>query len=196
MPPLDRQGDPGKFVRMKRNWIIIGLAAFILANVASVEAQRNRAELDKQVQDTIALFQRVDEDLKKLFDESPGYAVFPRVAKGGLGVGAARGTGQLLEGGKPVGEAGLTQVTVGLQLGGQVYAEVIFFETEETLNRFKEGNLEFSAQVSAVAAAEGASKNAKFEHGVLIFTLARAGLMYEASVGGQKFSFRPYPAAD
>ncbi|MGA1236041.1 MAG: YSC84-related protein, partial [Limisphaerales bacterium] len=76
--------------------------------------------------------------------------------------------------------------------GGQVYSEVVFFETAESLKNFKEGNFEFSAQVSAVAAAEGASANAKYKQGVLVFTLARGGLMYEASVGGQKFSYESY----
>lgn len=167
------------------------LSALVLATLPAASADK-RADLDGEVKEAVELLQKTDPDMKKFFDSSAGYAVFPKVAKGGFGVGAARGTGQVLEKGKATGEAKLTQVTVGLQLGGQVYAEVIFFENETTLKNFKESKLEFSAQVSAVAAAEGASKNAKYEHGVAVFTLAKGGLMYEASVGGQKFSFKPY----
>lgn len=166
----------------------------LTVGILSTPAARadDRAEVDKEVQDALELFIKADPDLKKQLDAAPGYAVFYKVAKGGFGIGAARGSGQLLEKGKPTGETKLTQVSIGLQLGGQVYAELIVFENDTTLSNFKEGNLEFSAQVSAVAAAEGASKNAKFEHGVMVFTLAKGGLMYEASVGGQKFKYEKY----
>jgi lipid-binding SYLF domain-containing protein len=170
---------------------LASLLAATLAQAASKQ-ERERETLTTDVTDAIALFKKTDEGIGQLFDTSAGYVVFPKIAKGAAGIGAARGKGQLFEKGNLVGEASLTQVTIGLQLGGQVYSEVIFFETAESLKSFKEGNFEFSAQVSAVAAAEGASRNAKYQHGVLVFTLARTGLMYEASVGGQKFSYRPY----
>lgn len=149
------------------------------------------AEKRKEVEQTIELFKKTDPDLKKFFDEAVGYAVFPTVGKGGIGVGGARGTGLVFEKGKLIGEATLTQVTVGFQLGGQAYSELIFFETTEALEAFKAGRFAMSAQVSAVAAAAGASKNAKYRLGVAVFTLAKTGLMYEASVGGQKFKFKP-----
>jgi len=85
--------------------------------------------------------------------------------------------------------AKVKQVTVGLQLGGQAYREVIFFENEEEFNRFKENRFEFSGQASAVAVTEGASANVKYKNGVMIFTQQKGGLMYEASIGGQKFKF-------
>jgi lipid-binding SYLF domain-containing protein len=170
---------------------LLAVAFTFTAFTASFAADK-RAELDSEVKEAIALLQKADTSLGKFFSSSAGYAVFPSVAKGGLGIGAARGTGQLFEQGKVTGETKLTQVTIGFQAGGQVYSEVIFFENETTLKSFKEGNLEFSAQVSAVAAAEGVGKNAKYEHGVAVFTLAKGGLMYEASVGGQKFSYKPY----
>lgn len=176
-------------MNLKRTLLAV---AFTFAALYTSVAADKRAELDSEVKEAIALLQKADSSLSKFFNSSAGYAVFPKVAKGGLGIGAARGKGQLFEGGKLVGETRLTQVTIGLQAGGQVYAEVIFFENTTTLTNFKEGNFEFSAQVSAVAAAEGVARNAKFEHGVAVFTLAKAGLMYEASVGGQKFSFKPY----
>lgn len=167
------------------------VTAMLVGAALNVNAD-DREELDKEVKDTVALFKKTDPDMKKFFDKATGYAVYPGVAKGGLGIGAARGTGQLLEKGKSTGETKLTQVSIGLQAGGQVYAEVIFFENDSTLSDFKEGKLEFSAQVSAVAATAGASKNAKYEHGVAVFTLAKGGLMYEASVGGQKFKYKKY----
>jgi lipid-binding SYLF domain-containing protein len=117
--------------------------------------------------------------------------VFPSIAKGAIGIGGAHGKGQVFEKGKLIGEASVSQVTIGFQLGGQVYSEVIFFENKDTLESFKKSELAFSAQVSAVAAAEGASANAKYQLGVAVFTLAKGGLMYEASIGGQKFKFKP-----
>ena len=86
----------------------------------------------------------------------------------------------------------MVQVTVGLQAGGEAYREVIFFENKAAFDRFKENKLEFSGQVSAVAAKEGASANAKYRDGVLVFTQERGGLMLEASVGGQKFSYTAF----
>jgi len=141
---------------------------------------------------TVALFRKTDPGLGRFFDASAGYAVFPTVGKGGVGIGGAYGKGVLYERGKPVGEARLTQVTLGLQLGGQAYSEVIFFENEATLKSFKRGQFAVAAQASAVAAAEGVAAHARYELGVAIFTIAKGGLMYEASVGGQKFSFSPY----
>jgi lipid-binding SYLF domain-containing protein len=159
---------------------------------AASKKEREKTELSGEVKSTREMFEKADKGMRELFRTSAGFAIFPKVAKGGLGVGAARGKGQLYEKEQMIGETTLTQVTIGLQLGGQVYSEVVFFETAESLKNFKEGNFEFSAQVSAVAAAEGASANAKYKQGVLVFTLARGGLMYEASVGGQKFSYESY----
>ena len=91
-----------------------------------------------------------------------------------------------------MGNTSLAQVTVGLQLGGQSYSEIVFFETAAALTDFKKGNFALAAQVSAVAAAAGASANAKYRNGVAVFTVAKGGLMYEASVGGQKFKYEPF----
>lgn len=151
--------------------------------------QRGKCEAATQ------LFRATDRDMSKFFDGAVGYAIFPSVGKGAFIVGGAAGTGCLYEGGAIVGQAKLVQVTVGFQLGGQSYAEIIFFQTQDALASFKTGSFEMSAQVSAVAAASGASANAKYELGVLVFTIAKGGLMYEASVGGQKFSFKPMPEA-
>ena len=161
--------------------------------VAPVEEAAPTGEEDKQfveeVKQTIEQFIKTDPGMKELFKNARGYAVFPTVGKGGIGIGAARGKGLVYEGGNLVGEVKLTQVTIGAQLGGQTYSEVLFLENKETMDSFKEGNFGLSAQVSATAATAGASANAKYKQGVAVFTMAKGGLMYEASVGGQKFKF-------
>ena len=124
-----------------------------------------------------------------------GYAVFPTVGKGAIGVGGAYGRGELYEGGHRAGYCTLTQASIGLALGGQKYTQLIFFETPAAVERFKSGNFAFAAQASAVALRSGVSANAKYADGVAVFTMGEAGLMYEASIGGQKFSFQPVPAA-
>jgi lipid-binding SYLF domain-containing protein len=93
--------------------------------------------------------------------------------------------------GKAIGQASMTQASIGAQAGGQTFAEVIFFETPAALEDFKSGKFEISADVSAVVAAEGASKSAKYKNGVMVFVLAKKGLMVQASIGGQKFKFEP-----
>ncbi|MCB1124330.1 MAG: hypothetical protein KJT03_22450, partial [Verrucomicrobiae bacterium] len=125
------------------------------------------------------------------FKEAYGYAIFPTIGKAGFWIGGAFGKGEVYEKGKFLGEARLTQGSVGFQWGGQAYVEVIFFENERNLENFKDSNFALSAQASAVAAAEGAAANAKYEHGVAVFTVAKGGIMLEASVGGQKFKYLP-----
>jgi lipid-binding SYLF domain-containing protein len=147
------------------------------------------------------------------FDSAYGYAVFPTIGKGGLGIGAARGKGRVYVGGNPVGETTMTQLSIGLQAGGQAFSQIIFFEDERAVNDFTSGNFEFGAQASAVAITAGASATAGstgasagasggqndaataaagYYRGMAIFTVAKGGLMYEASVSGQKFSYKPY----
>ena len=147
---------------------------------------------EKSARQAIDELQRADPGLSRFFDDAAGYAVFATVGKGGLGIGGAHGTGVLYENGEATGKTTLTQLTVGLQIGGQAYTEVIFFETKKALASFKRGEFAMAAQVSAVAAAAGASANAKYVHGVSVFTLAKGGVMAEASVGGQKFTYRPF----
>lgn len=146
----------------------------------------------KEARETIEVFQKADPSISKFFSGSAGYAVFPTVGKGAIGVGGAGGSGVLFEKGNPIGKTSLAQVTVGLQLGGQSYSEIVFFQTAAALTDFKKGTFALAAQVSAVAAAAGASANAKYQHGVAVFTIAKGGLMYEASVGGQKFKYEPF----
>jgi lipid-binding SYLF domain-containing protein len=137
-------------------------------------------------------FIHTDGMMKNLFNTSYGYVIFPNVGKGAVGVGGAAGNGVVYLKGAMIGMAKMKQVTVGFQWGGQAYREVIFFESKDAMDRFKQNRVELSAQVSAVAATAGASANAKYANGVMVFTQQKGGLMYEASVGGQKFSFKKF----
>jgi lipid-binding SYLF domain-containing protein len=150
-------------------------------------------DLRSESQQAIANFKKADSSLPTFFNESAGYAVFPSVGKGGLIVGGAHGKGLVYEKNKVIGQATMTQATIGAQAGGQSFSQVIFFETPSALNDFKTGKFEMSADVSAVAAAEGASRTARYKKGVAVFTLPKKGLMVQASIGGQKFKFEPEP---
>lgn len=160
-------------------------------NPFAKEEAKKQNVANPEVAQTIANFKNKDSTLKVYFEKAYGYAVFPTVGKGGIGIGGAYGKGEVYERGRLVGYSSLTQVTIGFQLGGQAYSEIIFFKDKRTLDHFKSGNFEFSAQASAVAVTAGAAANADYSNGVAIFTLAKGGLMYEATVGGQKFSYTP-----
>lgn len=143
-------------------------------------------------QDAKATLVAKDAEIEKFFKNSAGYVIFPNVGKGGFIIGAASGNGVVYENGTAVGMADLKKLNIGIQAGGQAIIEVIFFETEENLNHFKQGNFEFSAEASAVIADKGKSKDANYNDGVVVFALPKAGLMADASVGGQKFGFKPF----
>lgn len=147
------------------------------------------SNLIQNAKDTISMFKKKDKNMDKFFKSALGYAVFSNVGKGGLGIGGMNGDGVLFENGTPVGYTELTAVTIGFQAGGQAFREIIFFKDKKVLENFKNGDLKFNAQVSAVAVTAGASADANYKSGVAVFTMAKGGLMYEASVGGQKFSF-------
>jgi lipid-binding SYLF domain-containing protein len=172
--------------------MFVAVAVFSTTGCATApRTAEGKAEMNTKVQSAIDSAVESDPGLKKFFDEAAGYAVFPTVGKGAVGVGGAYGRGALYEGGQLEGYCTLTQASIGLALGGQAYTELIFFETKAALDRFKTGNFAFAAQASAVALKSGASANAKYTDGVAVFTMGEAGLMYEASIGGQKFSYEP-----
>ncbi len=148
-------------------------------------------EYDAKAQEAIAAFLEKDPSVKRFFDKSVGYVVIPTVGKAGFGIGGARGKGVLYENGAVTAVITLTQLSFGFQAGGQAYSEFIFFEDAATLTNFKRGNYELGAQASAVAVTAGVSADAEFNGGMAIFTQAKGGLMYEASVGGQKFKVEP-----
>ena len=148
-----------------------------------------RAQAD--VPPVIAKFKEKDPGMEKIFSDAVGYAVFPTVGKGAIGIGGARGKGWVYRGGSVIGKSTLTQVSIGFQLGGQAYSEIVFFQTRQALDNFKLGHLKLDAQASAIALTARASADLAYRNGVAIVTMAKGGLMYEASVGGQKFSFSP-----
>jgi lipid-binding SYLF domain-containing protein len=159
--------------------------------------------------ETIALFKKSDET-GRFFKDAYGYAVFPKILKGAVGVGGARGTGRVYEKGKNIGDVTMTQLSIGFQLGGEGFSQVIFFENKAALDKFTSGSFEFGAEASAVAltasagakagstgAGAGASVTkekaktvASYINGMAVFTIVRGGLMYEVSLAGQKFSFK------
>jgi lipid-binding SYLF domain-containing protein len=160
--------------------------------------------------DTINIFKKAQES-RDFFKTAAGYAVFPSIGKGGVGIGGAYGKGHVYDHGKYIGETSMTQLSVGLQLGGQAYSQIVFFENEEALKKFTAGNFEFSADASAIAitasanakagttgasAGASATKNkaattGAYNNGMAVFTVAKGGLMYEAAIAGQKFNYKP-----
>ncbi|MCB0776952.1 MAG: hypothetical protein KDB99_11605 [Chitinophagaceae bacterium] len=171
--------------------LIFGLTLITTKNI-SAQSTKKEKRLVEDCQEAKADFIETDGLMKNLFNNAYGYAIFPNVGKGGIGVGGAAGKGIVYEKGNIIGKAQLTQVSIGFQFGGQAYREVIFFESAGAMKKFKEDNVKFSAQASAVAATEGASANVKYADGVMIFTQQKGGLMYEASIGGQKFNYTPF----
>jgi lipid-binding SYLF domain-containing protein len=164
----------------------------LLIPISLFSQSKDEMKLQADSKNAKAAFIRSDANMKSLFDNAYAYVIFPNVGKGGIGVGGAAGGGIAYEGGKAVGKAKMRQVSVGFQFGGQAYREVIFFENKAEFDRFKEGNYEFAAQASAIAVNKGASANVNYKNGVMVFTQEKKGVMYEASIGGQKFSFEPF----
>lgn len=148
------------------------------------------SKLAKEVDKTIKRLVKDNPSLQQYFDDAKGFAIFPIITKAGLGIGGAGGKGLVFEKKSVIGRASLAQATFGLQAGGQQYEEVIFFETNESLDKFKAGKIKFSGQASAVAIKAGASFDMAYQNGVAIFTKVKGGIMAEASVGGQKFKYK------
>jgi lipid-binding SYLF domain-containing protein len=190
--PFTKTRNQKSKIDMKQTIRLTILTTLLLASAFPVlTALADDDNLNTEADKAIKALQNADSGLANHFSRAAGYAVFPSVGKGGLFFGAEHGNGIVYENGKPVGEATLTEINVGAQVGGQTFYEVIFFETAEALANFKESNFEMSAKVSAVIAAEGASVNARYREGVMVFTLPRSGLMAQATVGGQKFKYKP-----
>lgn len=172
--------------------LAFALTAVLAAGCATApKTDEQKQELVREAEWTVRRFQDVDPGLKVYFETAQGYAVFPTIAKGGLVLGGAHGRGVLYEAGKMVGYCDLSQGSIGAQIGGQGYSEVIFFQFDSALNSFKRGEFAFSAQATGVAVKAGASETADYAEGVAVFTLVKGGLMGEASIGGQGFSYEP-----
>jgi Las17-binding protein actin regulator len=181
--------------------------AFLLLGLMSQTVRADKFD------DAIKTFKNAGES-GAYFDKSVGYAVFPTIGKGGIGLGGAHGKGKVYKNGVAIGKTDMTQVTVGFQLGAEAFSQIIFFENEDALKNFTAGNFEFSADASAVAITAGASATANtgggtstglsggkndattsslgYRKGMAIFTVAKGGLMYQATLGGQKYNYTPF----
>ena len=148
-------------------------------------------KLQNEVKDAIKVFVDGNPEMKAHFQSAYAFAVFPKITKGGLGIGGAGGHGLVFDDKTVIGQSKLGQATFGLQAGGQTYMEVIFFKDQPALDRFTAGKVKFSGQASAVALKDGASADIDYQDGVAIFTKTIGGLMAEASVGGQGFKYSP-----
>ena len=181
----------------------------LLVMVVLVSSSANLAYADKY-SDAIETFKR-SEVVKPFFKNAYGYALFPTIGKGGIGIGGAYGTGQVYRGDKVTGTTKMFKGTIGFQLGGQAFSEIIFFKDRRAYDEFTSGSFEFDAAASAVAVTAGAQAKAgtegttasagaggpgaqaetTYRKGMVVFVRAKGGLMYEAAIGGQKFDFKP-----
>lgn len=169
--------------------MLLTCVAFSFTSYAQIGGWKPELEKDSRA----ALQQMIDDvpKLQTFKNEAYGYAVYPKITKAGLVIGGAGGEGMVFKGGSATGSSKLGQGTFGLQAGGQQYSEVIFFENKAAYDRFTGGKFKFSGQASATAITKGASADVAYQDGVAIFTRVKGGLMLEASVGGQHFSFTP-----
>ena len=172
--------------------LLVALGLVLISTLAQAWQPNIDDKMELSVAQAMLDAKEKDPAMSKWFDTAYAFAVFPRVGKGGIGIGGAHGKGLVIHGDTTVGKTSLSQVTIGLQLGGQVYAQFIMFRDKTAFDQFTRGNFEFGAQVSAVAITLGASKDVNYDGGVAVFTIAQGGLMFEASVGGQKFKFEPF----
>ena len=178
----------GLEINMKKLTLaLVAICFLVTMNSSFAWDPDSKDKMELSVAEAILTANEEDPELSSWFNSAAGYAVFPSVKKGGIGWGGARGKGLIIQGNTTLADVTLSQVTVGLQLGGQVYSEFIFFKDQTALDEFTRGNFEMGAQVSAVALSAGASADANYSGGVAVFTIAGGGLMYEATVGGQKF---------
>ena len=176
---------------MKKLFAVLITLSLISAHIYAQDWKPNVSDkLELSVAQAIIKANESDPTLSMWFESAYAYAVYPKVGKGGFIIGGAGGKGLVIHGTTTVGETSLSQVTIGAQIGGQVYAQYIMFKDQTAFEHFTRGNFEMGAQVSAVAITLGASKDAGYDDGVAVFTLADGGLMLEASVGGQKFKYK------
>jgi len=185
---------------MKFKNIIIFSVCLMFATAAHAAATLDECNA------TLGKFKQLG-NVPNMMADSYGYAVLPTIGKGGIGIGAAGGTGCVYAQGKHTGKVSMGQVTIGFQLGGQAYSQIILFKNADTYQEFTNGNFEFGADATAVALTYGAQAGANtqgasasagdtkatgsWKRGMAIYTLAKGGLMYEASIGGQKYKFKP-----
>lgn len=204
---MTRPTNPGR-IDVRARLRVLGPVVLILQALLLGSAARA-----DDYDDTVRLFRNAGASAA-YFDKCFGYAVFPSIGKGGFFVGGAHGSGRVYKRNKYVGDTSMTQVSVGLQAGGEAYSQIIFFEDQRAFDDFTRGNFQFGADANAIvitasasasagttgaaAGASGGKNDAKtageYHNGMVVFTIAKGGAMYQATLGGQKFSYEPRPA--
>lgn len=149
----------------------------------------SRSQLHREVQQTIATFRSREPGITEFLDGAYGYAVYPTVGKGGFIVAGAYGDGEVFEGGRVIGISALSKGSIGLQVGGQIFEEIVFFKDKQAMDAFKSGTFAFDAGVSAVIVEAAAAANTPYKSGVAVFVRSKVGAMAEASIGGQGMTF-------
>jgi lipid-binding SYLF domain-containing protein len=189
-------------------YALLALLLTLMGTLASSLAQAKQPKI-QDYSSTIAVFKKSPEG-QAYFNHAYGFAVFPTVGKGGFGIGAAHGKGQVYVGNKVTGFTTINQLSIGFQVGGQAFSQIIFFEDERAYKEFTSGNFEFDATASAVAITAGAQAQASttgssagasagpatgkqiasnYNKGMATLIHAKGGLMYQAAIGGQKFTY-------
>lgn len=171
---------------------VVCAAALILTGCTTApQKPEEKAALKQDASNVMKSLTAADPNLQRFMDQSYAHVIFPSVGKGGVLVGGAYGRGIVYEQGQFVGYADLTQASIGAQLGGQTFAELICFDSKEAFERFTSNRLEFKADASAVILKSGAARAAKYTDGVAVFVRPNGGAMFEASVGAQQFTYQP-----
>ena len=181
---------------MTRAFTTVAVTILLIAGCQTTpETPSGRDELNNSSEAVVKRFQAEDPSLRDVMHRAYGYAVFPKAGKGGFIVSGGYGRGVVYEQARLIGYADITQASVGATVGGQSFEELIVFESRESLERFKNNQLAFAANASAVAIESGKAASARYENGVMVFLEPKKGAMLDASVGGQKFTFVPLDRA-
>ena len=176
--------------------LLVPVAALIVSlsgctHSPSPSSDSGKTRLDGDVSNTLADFTSKDSGFQAMLDSAAGYAVFPEIGKGGAIVGGSYGHGEAFENKAMIGYCDITQGTIGAQLGGQTFSEVIVFRDARALSRFKSGEFTFAANATAVAIKQGAASSPMYADGAAAFIRVKGGLMAEAAIGGQQLRFTP-----
>jgi len=177
-------------LKFKKAQIFITLVCVILPFTMNAQIGGWNPELENDANEALEKMIKKTPKLQSYYNEAYGYAVFPKVTKAAVAIGGAAGNGIVFKDHQVVGSSKLKQASFGLQIGGQQYSEVIFFENQQSFEHFTNGKLKFDAQASAVILKEGASIDVAYHEGVAVFTSTKGGVMVEASVGGQHFKYK------
>jgi lipid-binding SYLF domain-containing protein len=174
--------------------ILLALVSLVIAGChATPQTPESKNVLSAQVNEAVDLFKKRDPSIDRFFTQSYGYAVFPKIFKAGFWVGGAGGRGEVFEQGKLVGYSAVGQASIGASFGGEFYREIVFFRDKPDIDKFKTAEYTFAAQATGVALTEGVAAKADYKGGLAVFIMSDKGLMVDASVGGQKFTYTPAP---